>query len=355
MLPPHATAHARARRSVLFNSSNSRRCLNPSFIIRGLFFLISLLLLAQIYSHFPSFTAWVFGSSSASIIYYDSSSIQKLSGEIVQMNAIASTSKEKMKSNAEWQKEALEGKPVDFRTVLRKQRLRIPSEKKKPMDDTQQLGSSASASSSSSTSSGLTTSGSIGSTKVSLLNLNVPRDTVPKNNQVLGKPVNWADKIVPKSWKMFTNQLPESEDAKRQRQRDEDELRAKKELAEEELRSKNEAERVAERRRIRKEAQRLKIIELEAIEAAEKRRKILQGAEDEVQTKVAKEKVSFEKKMREEEEKKSYLSHSRQTENSLKLSVEEKKAKAAERARVARQAAIEAVEKADQAEKEAVE
>jgi hypothetical protein len=347
MLPPHATAHARARRSVLFNSSNSRRCLNPSFIIRGLFFLISLLLLAQIYSHFPSFTAWVFGSSSASIIYYDSSSIQKQSGEIAQLNAIASTSKEKLK----WQKEALEGKPVDFRTVLRKQRLRISTEKKKPIDDSQQLGSS----SSSSTSTGLTTSGSIGSTKVSLLSINVPRDTVPKNNQVLGKPVNWADKIVPKSWKMFTNQLPESEDAKRQRQRDEDELRAKKELAEEELRSKNEAERVAERRRVRKEAQRLKIIELEAVEAAEKRREILQGAEDEIQTKAAKEKVSFEKKLREEEEKKSYLSHSRQTENSLKLSVEEKKARAAERARVARQAAIEAVEKADQAEKEAVE
>ena len=349
MLPPHATAHARARRSVLFNSSNSRRCLNPSFIIRGLFFLISLLLLAQIYSHFPSFTAWVFGSSSASIIYYDSSSIQKQSGEIAQLNAIASTSKEKLKSNAEWQKEALEGKPVDFRTVLRKQRLRISTEKKKPIDDSQQLGSSSS-SSSSKTSSSFT-----GLTKVSLLSINVPRDTVPKNNQVLGKPVNWADKIVPKSWKMFTNQLPESEDAKRQRQRDEDELRAKKELAEEELRSKNEAERVAERRRVRKEAQRLKIIELEAVEAAEKRRKILQGAEDEIQSKAAKEKVSFEKKLREEEEKKSYLSHSRQTENSLKLSVEEKKARAAERARVARQAAIEAVEKADQAEKEAVE
>lgn len=339
MLPPHATAHARARRSVLFNSSNSRRCLNPSFIIRGLFFLISLLLLAQIYSHFPSFTAWVFGSSSASIIYYDSSSIQKQSGEIAQLNAIASTSKEKLK----WQKEALEGKPVDFRTVLRKQRLRISTEKKKPIDDSQQLGSSSS-SSSSKTSSSFT-----GLTKVSLLSINVPRDTVPKNNQVLGKPVNWADKIVPKSWKMFTNQLPESEDAKRQRQRDEDELRAKKELAEEELRSKNEAERVAERRRVRKEAQRLKIIELEAVEAAEKRRKILQGAEDEIQSKAAKEKVSFEKKLREEEEKKSYLSHSRQTEN------EEKKARAAERARVARQAAIEAVEKADQAEKEAVE
>jgi len=248
--------------------------------------------LSQIYSYFPSFTAWVFGSStttSSSVIYYN----QRLQSD----TAVASSGKNEVSDV---------GKPEELRTVLRKARTRITSEKKQKQID--------------------------GAHDAAMIA--PPRDEAPKNAQVLGKPVNWAEKIVPQSWKMFAKQLPESEDARRQRQRNEDEIRAKKELAEEELRSRDEAIRVADRKRVRREAQRLKKLELEAAIASEKRGKMLQGVMTEEEGKAIKEKAASDKKAREEEEKKSYIDQKvLDVENALKASVEEKKAYVAQQAK----------------------
>jgi hypothetical protein len=324
MLPPYATSHAKARRTGFVSTNNRRSFFNPLLVLRLILFGIGLLLLAQIYSRFPFFTAWVFGSSntsssssssSSSVIYYN----QQLQSDTATAASIGEATKR--------------GNPVELRSVLRKIQLGISSEKKQKKGAPLQTPSS-------------------GETIIS-----APRDEAPKNEQVLGKPVNWAEKIVPKSWKMFSKQLPESEDARLQRQRNEDEMRAKKELAEEELRSRAEAIRVADRKRQRQEAQRLKMIELEAAEAAEKRGKLLQSVLTEEDGKAIKEKASLEKKAREEEEKKSFLAQKvLDAENALKASVEQKKARIAQRAKeaeLARQAAIEAAAKADQAEKDA--
>ena len=281
---PHATSHAKARRAgYVSHTKISRGVCNPLFFFRLFLLVAGVLLLSQIYSYFPSFTAWVFGSSTAStssVIYYN----QRLQSD----TAVASADN---KANV--------GKPEELRTVLRKARTRISSEKKQKQID-----------------------GVPGASMIA-----PPRDEAPKNAQVLGKPVNWAEKIVPQSWKMFAKQLPESEDARRQRQRNEDEMRAKKELAEEEMRSRDEAIRVADRKRVRREAQRLKKLELEAAIASEKRGKMLQGVMTEEEGKAVKEKAAMDKKAREEEEKKSYIDQKvLDVENALKASVEQKKA-----------------------------
>jgi len=290
---PHATSHAKARRGgYVLHTKNPRGVCNPLFFVRFLLLAAGVLLLSQIYSYFPSFTAWVFGSSttsSSSVIYYN----QRLQSD----TAVASAGKNEV-SNV--------GKPEELRTVLRKARTRITSEKKQKQID--------------------------GAHDAAMIA--PPRDEAPKNAQVLGKPVNWAEKIVPQSWKMFAKQLPESEDARRQRQRNEDEMRAKKELADEEMRSRDEAIRVADRKRVRREAQRLKKLELEAAIASEKRGKMLQGVMTEEEGKAIKEKASLDKKAREEEEKKSYIDQKvLDVENALKASVEEKKAHVAQQAK----------------------